>query len=186
MDSSSWSRLVTTFGPIVYGWSRTSGIGETDSADLVQEVFLTVARGIGSFERQKETGSFRSWLATITRSRVRDHLRQQARRTANAVGGTDAWQDLQQQADPLLHADGEELGGSSISLDTAERSLSQQVLESVSVEFEAKTWNAFWQTTVEGRSVAEVAADLGMSSASVYQARSRVLRRLRQRLSELP
>ncbi len=185
MDSTSWSRLVTTFGPIVYGWSRAAGISAAGSADVVQDVFVTVARGIGSFERQKESGSFRSWLATITRSRVRDHLRIRARREA-ATGGTDAWQHLQQQAAPATDASRDESIDSSINLQSAERSLSKQTLELVAVEFEQKTWKAFWMTTVEDRAVAEVANELGMSAASVYQARSRILRRLRQRLAELP
>jgi RNA polymerase sigma-70 factor (ECF subfamily) len=49
-------------------------------------------------------------------------------------------------------------------------------------EFQPATWQAFWSLTVEGKSGAEVAADLGMSIDAVYAAKSRVLRRLRQEL----
>jgi DNA-directed RNA polymerase specialized sigma24 family protein len=72
MDPAGWSRLVMTFAPIVYRWCRRSGIRESDAPDVMQEVFATVARGIVDFERRQEQGSFRAWLATITRSRVRD------------------------------------------------------------------------------------------------------------------
>lgn len=75
MNADSWSRLVTTFGPIVYGWCRASGIGESDSPDVVQNVFASVASGICSFQREKDKGSFRSWLATISRNKVRDYFR---------------------------------------------------------------------------------------------------------------
>ncbi len=53
-------------------------------------------------------------------------------------------------------------------------------------EFEDRTWRAFWRVSAGGESPAHVAADLAMSVAAVYKAKSRVLARLRQVLSELP
>ena len=175
-DPVQWSRLVETFGPIVYRWCRTSGIAENDASDVVQEVFASVARGIDGFERQKESGSFRSWLATITRNRVRDHFRKLAGRQP-AEGGTEALIRLQQKADSL----DESIDGDSIS-----SPLVRQVLKSVEIEFEPATWNAFWMSTMENQPASLVAETTGLSIASVYQAKSRVLRKLRQRLSELP
>ncbi len=176
MDPAAWSRLVDTFGGIVYRWCRASGVSENDAADVVQEVFASVARGIGGFQRQKAQGSFRSWLATITRNRVRDHFRRQAAQQA-PVGGTDAWQALEQHPDLLE---------STICADSAQHPVVRRVLERVQAEFEPATWQAFWLTTVENRAAAEVAQATGLGIASVYQAKSRVLRRLRQRLGELP
>ncbi|MEM7478590.1 MAG: RNA polymerase sigma factor, partial [Planctomycetota bacterium] len=97
MDPSGWSRMVTTFGPIVYSWCRSSGVPESDAPDVVQEVFAAVARGIVGFEKNKTKGSFRSWLATITRNKIRDYFRQLAKRQ-EAQGGTQALQWLQEQA----------------------------------------------------------------------------------------
>ena len=176
MDPDSWSRLVSTFGPIVYRWCRSSGVSESDASDLVQDVFASVARGISRFEREKTEGSFRSWLATITRNRVRDHFRRQANRHT-AEGGTEALTRLQQQADSL---------DSSICGDSIDSPLIRRALETVRAEFEETTWKAFWMTTVEGKQASVVAELLGISVASVYQAKSRVLRRLRQRVAEIP
>ena len=53
-------------------------------------------------------------------------------------------------------------------------------------EFEPRTWQAFWQTAVEGRAASDVAADFGMSPGAVRVAKSRVLHRLRAELGELP
>jgi len=172
MDSDAWSRLVTTFGPIVYRWCRASSVPMSDAADVVQEVFATVARGIGDFERQKEKGSFRSWLATITRRRTADYFRRAAKAQA-ATGGTDAMLRLAQHAESL---------DSTINESNVQSAISQQLLGQVRAEFEPTTWDAFWLTTIEEKPASEVAALTGLSRASVYQARSRILRRLRQRL----
>jgi DNA-directed RNA polymerase specialized sigma24 family protein len=52
-------------------------------------------------------------------------------------------------------------------------------------EFEERTWQALWRTTVDGRSPAEVAGELNMTAGAVRVAKSRVLRRLRQELGDL-
>ncbi len=176
MDAEAWGRLVRIFGPIVYRWCRTSGVSEHDAADIVQEVFASVSRGIPEFHRQKPVGSFRSWLATLTRNRVRDHYRSQKHVTA-AAGGTDALHQLQQHADAM---------DSTICASNTRSSIVRRTLEEVRAEFEPSTWQAFWLCAVENRTAAEVAQATALSTASVYQAKSRVLRRLRQRLSELP
>lgn len=41
-------------------------------------------------------------------------------------------------------------------------------------------------TSIDGAKASDVASQLGISAATVYQSKSRVLRRLRQRIAELP
>lgn len=180
MDADCWSRLVDTFGPVVYGWCRSSGIAKSDSSDIVQDVFISVAKGIAAFERKKEEGSFRSWLATITRNRVRDYFRREAKRD-KAIGGTSALEQMHQEPDAL-----DEILDSTICGRSALSTVQRRVMASVRSEFEQPTWHAFWLLAVEGRSGAEAAEQLGVSLASAYKSKSRVLRRLRQRLAELP
>ncbi len=174
MDPVTWSRLVITYGPIVYRWCRRAGVREADAADVVQEVFATIARHIGDFQRQKETGSFRAWLATITRSRITDFLRRQSRHP-NPVGGSAVLDQLNNVADPVE---------SSVSLEHLESSVARRIMSILESEFEEVTWRAFLLTTIDGLAPTLVAERLQISLASVYQARTRVLRKLRQRLSE--
>lgn len=72
--------------------------------------------------------------------------------------------------------------------DIAERTefshLVHRALEQVRTEFEPRSWQAFWRTTLDGLNVASVAEQLSMSSAAVRQHRSRILRRLREHLGE--
>lgn len=176
MQPDAWGRLVEVFGPIVYRWCRQSGLSGHDASDIVQEVFASVSRGIENFHRSAADQSFRNWLATITRNRVRDHYRRLAKQP-DAEGGTQAMLNWQSMADPIE---------ASLSGDNLEGEISRRVMDLVRSEFEERSWLAFKKTAVEGRYPSAVAEELGMSLASVYQAKSRILRRLRQQLNEIP
>lgn len=178
MCPDAWRRLVDVFSPIVYGWCRQNGLGRQDASDLSQDVLVAVAGHICNFERRKQEGSFRSWLATITRNRIRDFYRRQKSRPVAAVGGTEAMQRIQQTPDADLDH--------SITEASLNSAVPERVLELVESEFEPKTWQAFWLTTVESLAPSIVAERLEMQLPSVYQAKSRVLRKLRARMSELP
>ena len=52
-------------------------------------------------------------------------------------------------------------------------------------EFELETWQSFWLTAVEGISAQSVAEQLGKKTGSIYTARSRVMKRLQERVAEL-
>jgi RNA polymerase sigma-70 factor (ECF subfamily) len=51
-------------------------------------------------------------------------------------------------------------------------------------EFRQETWDAFWQTAVEGRSVDVVAKELAKDAGAIYTARSRVMQRIREKVRQ--
>lgn len=174
-DPAAWKRLVDLYGPLVYRWSRRAGVPAGDAPDVVQEVFRSVDGHVREFRRRRPGDSFRGWLWTITRNHSRDYFRRRAHQHP-AAGGSDAHQRLLQVPQPdALEADQAVAG-------EARHGLLHRALELIHVEFEEPTWRAFWRTTVEGASAAEVAAELGLSAGAVRQAKYRVLRRLRQEL----
>jgi RNA polymerase sigma-70 factor (ECF subfamily) len=176
-DAAAWERLVGLYAPLVYGWCRAWDLQDQDVADVFQEVFQAVAAHVRDF-RKDTKGTFRGWLRAITRNKVHDHFRRLGREPGG-VGGTEAQQRLDQLPGP---APPEE---DSAAETDAERGLFRRALELIRGDFEERTWQAFWQTTVEGRSPKDVAADLSMTSGAVRVAKSRVLRRLRQELGDL-
>lgn len=174
-DPEAWRLLVALYGPLVLFWGRRAGLTEDDAADLLQDVFRSVAGAIGRFRRDRPGDTFRGWLRSIARNKLRDHFRDRARGPV-AAGGSEAQTLLTQipDAEPDSAADSE-----------ASRGLLHRALELVRGGFEEPTWRAFWRTTVDGRPAAEVAAETGLGLASVYQAKSRILRRLREELGGL-
>lgn len=181
----AWERLTTLFGPIVYGWCRRADLNSADAADVTQEVFRSVATGLEGFRRDRPGDSFRGWLTTIARSRIRDHYRRVAKRP-QVRGGTDFHQRVQHLPDHVL-PDGD-ANASLDGLSTASmesRSVLHRTLHYVQAEFEPTTWEAFLKTTVEQQVPADVAESLGISVNAVYKAKSKVLRRLREELEGL-
>jgi RNA polymerase sigma-70 factor (ECF subfamily) len=170
-DPVAWTQLVELYGPLIYGWCRRAGIEAQDARDVVQEVLGSVATSIDDFRGPGPRGRFRAWLRTITRHRVADHFRRRAG-SARAVGGSTALQQLQNVPEPADDSPAE--------IDA----VWQRVLELVRAEFADRIWQAFWQTTVDDQRGADVAKSLGMSVDAVYQAKSRVLRRVREVLRD--
>ena len=168
-EPEAWQRFVDLFGPTVYRWCRAAAIEKDEAGDVVQDVFLAVAKNVQRFDREKASGSFTAWIASIARNKIHDHYRRLARRPI-ARGGTAAQMSIAELPEPVSKEEVIE----------AQRKLPRRAMELVRAEFENRTWSAFWKTVVEGRPTGDVADELAMNVASVYQAKSRILRRLRQ------
>jgi RNA polymerase sigma-70 factor (ECF subfamily) len=181
-EPDAWTRVVRLYGPLVAYWAERGGASRADAEDLAQEVFRELAGGaLATFRRDRPGDTFRGWLRGVTRIVLLRHARAEARRP-HAAGGTDALNAINAVADdgppPTLPADEAD--------PPAERhALYRRALELVKGEFEGKTWQMFWAVTVDARSPADVAAELGVSPAAVRQAKSRVLRRLKEEVDDL-
>lgn len=174
-DQEAWRRLLVLYGPLVFSWCRRSEIPAQDSADVVQDVFQAVHRGIASFRYTRPADTFRGWLRTIARNKIHDYFRKRAGEPL-AMGGTGAQQWL---AGVAADEETEELPLNPPS------ELVHRGLDLIRSEFEDGTWQAFLLTTVERLSASEAAQRLGMTSGAVRQAKYRVLRRLRQELGDV-
>ena len=175
-DPTAWERLCELYGPLVYRWARSAGLQDTDAADIVQDVFQAVASGIESFRHDSPGDSFRGWLWGITRNKLHDHFRRRAGRPV-ATGGTDANEQLMQVPEAPHEASSATLG--------TDAALVHRALEVIRVEFEDRTWQAFWRLAIDAQPAADIARDLGMTPRAVRQAKYRVLQRLRAELPDL-
>ena len=174
-DQEAWTRLVGLYAPLVYDWCRQGGLQSEDAADVGQEVFGAVAAKVAEFRHDQPGDSFRGWLWTITRNKIRDHFRRLEGK-ARARGGTDALDRLAKipDAPPESSATGPRSGEGS--------ELEHRAMQLVRPAVEERTWQAFWALTVEGRAAADVADELGMSVPAVYKAKYRVIRQIRSEL----
>jgi RNA polymerase sigma-70 factor (ECF subfamily) len=176
-DDPAWREFVAIYEPLIYRLGRRGGLQHADALELTQEALLAVAKSIDRWDTDPCRGSFRGWLYRVSRNLLINFMTRQ-RRHPQGVGDTDFQLLLAQQPD----ARSEETSRFEVEY---RRRLFQWAVEEVRDDFQDKTWNAFWNTCVLGRSVKEVAAALDLTVGAVYVARSRVMARLKKRIEEV-
>ncbi|MBM81136.1 MAG: RNA polymerase subunit sigma-70 [Planctomycetaceae bacterium] len=174
-DELAWSEFARLYTPMIYRFARQSGLQDADASLVTQDVLVTVARTIHRFEYNRESGSFRGWLKTVTRSRLADFMRAQGKHIRGS-GDTGVQQVIEEQSD----SDHPDLWEREY-----RRSLFEWAGEQIQCEVEDRTWQAFWRTSVEGQETTVVADALKMSTGAIYIARSRVLARLREEVRRI-
>jgi len=169
----SWRRFVKLYSPLLLQWARQLGLQDSDAADLVQDVFVTLVAKLPGFEYDRDK-SFRRWLHTVLRNRWRDWQRRKAvlgLATGNSTVIREAPDDDESTAE--------------ITAVEYQRQLFSRALQLLKDEFQPATWRAFWEHGVNSRSAAEVARELGLTAGAVYAAKFRVMTRLREDLAGL-
>ncbi len=176
-DRLAWEQFVDLYGSLVYRFVRKRGLQDADAADLTQDVLQAVAHSMGRWQYDPAQGTFRGWLFALTRNKMARFL-QRRQRQAIGTGDTGAHERL-----------GEEAAADGAAEQAWDQEYQQQLFcvaaEQIRDSFAPKTWQAFWQTAVEGKPGADVAAALGISVGAVYVAKSRVMARLVAQVQQL-
>lgn len=161
-DTSAFGELYELLAPKLYSYLAYQLHGRTDAAeDLTAEVFLKAFQRIDRFRFRDVP--FSSWLYRVAHNCLVDHVRAEKKR------GTVV--DLDQVPHLLIEHD------------TFSGRLDRHVLTAALAEVTDKQRTVVLLRTVEGFSVAETAAAMGLTRDSVKQLHSRGLRALRQLLA---
>jgi RNA polymerase sigma factor (sigma-70 family) len=183
-DGKAWGEFVDLYAPLVYRFGCKQGLQDADAADLTQETLRAVAGAVGRLDYDAARGSFRGWLFTIARNRLRDFL-DKRRRQDQGSGNTAMldWLDQQPERSGTVSDPATTLA------EWWDREYDRQLLltaaQRIRGQFQEATWQAFWRTTVEGQSGKEAAQALNLSVAAVYLAKSRVMARLKEAVRQL-
>jgi RNA polymerase sigma-70 factor, ECF subfamily len=172
INTDAWDEMVKKFFPLVYSWCRRDGLSESDSADVCQDVFKSVLKSIGGFQKKEPTHSFRGWLRRITQRRIID-FRSTNSPVLPASGGNEIHDLIKNRANVEFDS-----ANSNNSLSRFTRL--QSVLSIVAKEFEPLSWQAFVLSVIDEIPGSEVAETLGLTRNSVYLAKSRILKRIRE------
>jgi RNA polymerase sigma factor (sigma-70 family) len=170
-DVEAWDRFVRRYRPKIYGWCRARGLQEADAEDVAQEVISKLTQKMAAF-RYDRSRSFRAWLKTITQHTLCDLVASRTRSVGSQampiLDNLEARADLERQIEEIVNRE---------LLDLAIAKVRQRVAPA--------TWDAFRLTTFEGRSGAEASKELGMPIASVFVAKHRVQKLLKEEIDEI-
>lgn len=174
-DQESWAEFVEIYGPLIHRFALSRGVHRDDAADVTQNVLKVLARVMADFQYDRDRGTFRGWLFTVVRREIiRIARKAKVRPESTAVGDGEAV--IEQLPETKESQDWEH---------DYQKHLAQWAMGKIRSEFSDHVWEAFQATSVQGSDPAEVAKTLGMRVGTVYVAKSRVLKRLVEKVKSV-
>ncbi len=173
-DRLSWQEFHDRYSQLLYRYARSRGASHADAEDVVQEVEMYLFKALDGFEYDAGKGRFRSYLRASVVHALGRRAEQRARQPElldpqkfdYVAGQLEASTDDHWEHEWQLHR-------------------LRWAMRAIASSFEPQSMRAFEMHVLGNRSVDETAQALGMSNASVYQARSRILRTLKAKLASL-
>jgi len=171
-DQDSWEEFVEIYRPLILRFALSRGVDKDDAPDITQDVLRNLARAMHRFDYDPSKGTFRSWLFTIIR---REIIR--ASKKIQRQGGHAG------EVDPSHIADQLPSKQATIDWETDyQKRLTQWAMGKIKGEFGEKSWQAFSAIAIEGNSPKDTAERLQMTVGSLYVAKSRILKRLIEKI----
>jgi RNA polymerase sigma-70 factor (ECF subfamily) len=174
-DQAAWYEFVEIYWPVIHRLARRKGLQPADADDIAQQVLAAVAKAVERRGHDHKQARFRTWLDRVAHNAILNALTRA--KPDRGLGGVEPNSLLEQ----FPEADGPE---SDLLRLERRREVFRWAARQIQQEFQPSTWDAFWNTAIEGRDCEIVAGELGKSTGSVYAARSRVMKRLQEKISE--
>jgi RNA polymerase sigma-70 factor (ECF subfamily) len=171
-DAEAWDVFVEIYEPLLFRLASSRGMQPADAEDLVQEVFTAVTRNIERWVADVDRGPFRAWLFRIASNLAINFLTRQKHRRLGS-GDSQVARILADQ--PAVSAD-----SSHLFLNEYRRELFRWAAERVRAEVSDRQWMVYWLTSVEDWPIADVARKFAVSVGSIYIARCRITKRIRE------
>lgn len=166
-DPSAWREFWERYGDLIRGFAKRRGVQGPDADDLVQDVMVALTKAMPGFTYDPTRGKFRSYLKTVVVHAISRRVCQN--RPVAPLQGDESAAGLTPAAD-----DGQE---EAWELEWRQHHL-RTGMRAVRAEFGEGDLAAFDLYVQQQRPAEETAKTLGISVDRVYQAKSRILRRL--------
>lgn len=167
-SDAAWDGFLHRFRVPVSSFLRGQGIPEADLEDVAQDVLVTFVELYRGNRYDRERGRLSSWLFGIAHKLV---LRQRARRRRL---------DEKIEATEGAEASPEDSASWDLWSRYWNEFLLRESLRRARDEFSPQTFAAFELTALKGEEAERTAQELGIDVKAVYNARHRVLSRMRQ------
>jgi RNA polymerase sigma factor (sigma-70 family) len=173
-DNPAWREFFNLYAPFIRKCCSASSLDPASADELCQRIWLELVRRLPSYQYDPG-GSFRGWIKRLCQRRAIDMYREH-RNDCFTLLSDDATTDTLLLArsrvddDPADRVSPERLA----LLDEA-----MQIQETVRRKVKPIRWEIFWRVVIQGESMPETAAAMGLKYATVYAATNHVARLLR-------
>ncbi len=170
-DVEAWEEFAAVYLPALYRLAIAKGLNSSDAEDVTQDILLAVAGAVRRWRPDSHQARFRTWLCAIARNVIADYFAQSAVRKGTYSVSDSALERICCDHSTISHDQ----------FDTEYyRAVFQLAAKRVQHRVTGNSWIAFHATTVDQSPIESVAMRLGMRPGSVYVARCRVLKLLRE------
>jgi len=173
-NGTAWQEFTNRYRPRVYSHCLAFGLQPADADDVTQNVLLRLVAKLPEFHYDPSQ-SFRAWLRTVTRHILSDYLAERKRLQGSGDSAVVRLLDTLEAREGLARELEAEF----------DRELLDEALRRVRLRVSMEHWEAFRLTALEGLSGAQAAAQLGMLVATVYTAKSKVQKLVRDEVHRL-
>jgi RNA polymerase sigma-70 factor (ECF subfamily) len=174
-DQAAWHEFVEIYRPLILRLARQKGMQEADAEDVAQQVLAAVAQAVEQREHDPKRAKFRTWLNRVAQNAILNTL---ARGRPDRGSGDSALLAVLNQHESPTGPD------SALLRLEHRREVFRWAARQVRKEFHQTTWDAFWLTAVEECTVDAVSKELAKNPGVIYAARSRVIRRIQEKVTE--
>ena len=170
-NALAWDTFVRRYHPKIYGWCKAWGLQEADAEDVAQDVLAKLTQKMASF-RYDQSRCFRAWLKTVTQRVLSDLMADRKRSLSGPafpmLVTRDARADLERRIEEIFN-----------------RELLDLAISRVRERVAPATWDAFRLTAFEECTGAQASRLLDMPVASVFVAKHRVQKMLKDEIQKL-
>jgi RNA polymerase sigma-70 factor (ECF subfamily) len=165
-DRAAWAEFHDRYADLIRGFAGRQGVQPTERDDVLQEVLMALTQAMPGFAYDPAKGKFRSYLKTVT-------LHVIYRKSFQKRGAA----SLENLETLTAAASADDAVESQWEAEWRQYHL-RLAMKTVAIEFNRNDLAAFERFGVAGQPASEVGQALGMSADQVYQAKSRIVRRL--------
>jgi RNA polymerase sigma-70 factor (ECF subfamily) len=175
-DQVVWNKFFSSYWKLIYHTALTSGLGDADAQEVVQETVIAVTKNIGNFDYDRSKGSFKGWLMKTTKWKIIDQFRKLQKKQARE--SCDDSENIEQLADELPRVD--------VYWEKNWKSeLLEAALEKIRVEVNPLYFQVYDLLVAKDNKPKEVAQKLGIPTSQVYLAKHRITEALKKAVEEM-
>lgn len=171
-DRTAWRDFVDRYGELIKRFSRQRGLQASDVDDVTQDVLASLTRAMPGFRYDPAKGKFRAYLKTVV-------VRAVAKRSCQKDPAASL-----ERIDEVTRLHLDDSGVEAAWESEWRQHHVRTAMRTIAGEFNAKDLEVFRRYAVGQQDAAAVAESLGMSLDAVYQAKSRIMRRLSALIEE--
>jgi RNA polymerase sigma factor (sigma-70 family) len=179
-DDQGWREFFETYWRLIYSFAVRKGLNDQEAQEVVQETCIAVAKTMPDFRYDPKKCSFKSWLRHLAEKKIADQFRRRARAGA-MVSANDTEFIRLVEATPSP----ESLKADAQWDEEWQRHLFDAAMERAKTRVSPAQFKLFHHHAVQGFSVSDTARVFDVSLMTVYLARHRVSKVVKQEVQRL-